>query len=73
LRGRDGEGDLTNIQYKLIWNCHYESPLYDEYSLILNKKTLSPASNLLRYWGLILQLRNFGETIQLITAANNIV
>jgi hypothetical protein len=34
LRGRDGGGDLTNVQYKPIWNCHYESPLYNEYILI---------------------------------------
>jgi hypothetical protein len=25
LRGRVGEGDVTSVQYKLIWNCHYES------------------------------------------------
>jgi hypothetical protein len=25
LGGRDGEGDLTNVQYKLIWNCHNAS------------------------------------------------
>jgi hypothetical protein len=35
LRGKDGEGDLTNVQYKLIWNCHNESPLYNEYVLII--------------------------------------
>jgi hypothetical protein len=34
LRGRDGEGDITNVEYKLIWNCHYESSLYNEYILI---------------------------------------
>jgi hypothetical protein len=33
-RGRDDGGDLTNAQYKPIWNCHNESPLYNEYSLI---------------------------------------
>jgi hypothetical protein len=27
LRGRDNEGDPTNVQYKPIWNCHNESPL----------------------------------------------
>jgi hypothetical protein len=26
LRGRDGGSELTNIQYKPIWNCHNESP-----------------------------------------------
>jgi hypothetical protein len=26
LSGREGEGDLPNVQYKPIWNCHYESP-----------------------------------------------
>jgi hypothetical protein len=26
-RGRDSEwGDLTNVQYKPIWNCQIESP-----------------------------------------------
>jgi hypothetical protein len=25
LRERDGGGDLTNVQYKPIWNCHNES------------------------------------------------
>jgi hypothetical protein len=30
LRGKVGGGDLTNVQYKPIWNCHNESPLdYD--------------------------------------------
>jgi hypothetical protein len=24
--GEDGGNDLTNVQYKLIWNCHNESP-----------------------------------------------
>jgi hypothetical protein len=36
LRGRDGGGDLTNVQYKPIQNCHYESPLYNEYIIIKN-------------------------------------
>jgi hypothetical protein len=26
-RGRDGRGDLTNVQYKPIWNCHSETPV----------------------------------------------
>jgi hypothetical protein len=34
LRGRDSGGDRTNVQYKPIWNCHNESPLYNEYILI---------------------------------------
>jgi hypothetical protein len=34
LMDRDNGGDVTNIQYKPNWNCHYESPLYDEYILI---------------------------------------
>jgi hypothetical protein len=25
LRGGEDEGDLTNVQYKPNWNCHYES------------------------------------------------
>jgi hypothetical protein len=36
LRGRDGGDDLTNVQYKSIWNCHNESPLYNKYILIKN-------------------------------------
>jgi hypothetical protein len=34
LRGRDRGGDLTNVQYKPIWNCHNKSTLYNEYILI---------------------------------------
>jgi hypothetical protein len=30
-RGRDDRGDVTNVQYKSNWNCHYESPLCNEY------------------------------------------
>jgi hypothetical protein len=26
LRGTDNEGNVTNVQYKPNWNCHYESP-----------------------------------------------
>jgi endonuclease I len=35
-RGRDSVGDLTNVQYKLIWNCHSESPSNNEHILIKN-------------------------------------
>jgi hypothetical protein len=35
LRGGGGWADLTNVQCKLIWNCHKESPLYNKYILIL--------------------------------------
>jgi hypothetical protein len=34
LRGRDNGGNVTNIQRKSNWNCHYESTLYNEYILI---------------------------------------
>jgi hypothetical protein len=34
LRGRDDGGDITSIQCKPNWNCHYESPLYNKYILI---------------------------------------
>jgi hypothetical protein len=27
LRERDGGGDLTNVQYKFICNCHNEFPI----------------------------------------------
>jgi hypothetical protein len=40
-KGRDvegGEGDITNVQSKSIWNCHNESPLNYEYILIKMKK-----------------------------------
>jgi hypothetical protein len=33
-RGRDGGGDLTNVQYNPIWNCHSESSLFNENILI---------------------------------------
>jgi hypothetical protein len=26
LRGLNSGGDLTNVQYKPVWNCHNESP-----------------------------------------------
>jgi hypothetical protein len=26
LSGRGNRGDLTNVQYKPIWNCQYEAP-----------------------------------------------
>jgi hypothetical protein len=32
-RGGDGGGDLTNVQYKSVWNCHTSCPLYNEYIL----------------------------------------
>jgi hypothetical protein len=34
LRGRDGGGNVTNVQYKSNQNCHYEFPLHNEYMLI---------------------------------------
>jgi hypothetical protein len=37
-RKRDGRGDLTNVQYKPIGNCHNESPLYNKYILIFKNK-----------------------------------
>jgi hypothetical protein len=33
-----GEGNLTSIQCKPIWNCYNECPLYNEYTLIKMKK-----------------------------------
>jgi hypothetical protein len=44
LSGRDGEGDLTNVQYKSTWNYHNESPLYNKYILI--KKIKKPSLSL---------------------------
>jgi hypothetical protein len=29
-----GEYNLTNLQYKPIWNCHNEFPLHNKYILI---------------------------------------
>jgi hypothetical protein len=37
LRGRDGGGDLTNLQYKSNWNYQNESPLYNEHIIIFKK------------------------------------
>jgi hypothetical protein len=34
IKGERCWGDLTNIQYKPIWNCHNESTLYNRYILI---------------------------------------
>jgi hypothetical protein len=36
LKGRDDGGNVNNVQYKSNWNCHYRSPLYNEYFLIKN-------------------------------------
>jgi hypothetical protein len=36
----DGQGDLTNIQWKPIPNCHNESQLYNEYILIKSEEIL---------------------------------
>jgi hypothetical protein len=30
LRGRDDGGNVTKVQYKSNWNCHYESPPYNK-------------------------------------------
>jgi hypothetical protein len=35
-RGRDSGSDLTNVQYKLIWNYHNEFPLVQQ--IYPNKK-----------------------------------
>jgi hypothetical protein len=34
LRRRDDGGDVTDAEYKLNQNGHYESPLYNEHILI---------------------------------------
>jgi hypothetical protein len=34
LRGRGDGGSENNVQCKSDWNCHYESPPYNEYMLI---------------------------------------
>jgi hypothetical protein len=34
LRGKDNGNNVTNVQYKSNQNCHYESPLHNEYILI---------------------------------------
>jgi hypothetical protein len=44
-RGRDGGDVLTNVQYKPIWNCHNESPLYNEYILMRKEKSILEMSN----------------------------
>jgi hypothetical protein len=36
-QGRENGGDLTNVQYKPIRNCHNEFPQYNEYILIFEK------------------------------------
>jgi hypothetical protein len=36
LRGRDDGVNVTNVQYKSNWNCHYEPPPYHESILIKN-------------------------------------
>jgi hypothetical protein len=34
VKGREGGGDLNNVQYKTIWNCPNGSPLSNKYTLI---------------------------------------
>jgi hypothetical protein len=34
LRGREDGSKVNNVQYKSNWNCHYESPLHNDYILI---------------------------------------
>jgi hypothetical protein len=34
LRWRDEGSNVNNVQYKSNQNCHYKSPLYNEYILI---------------------------------------
>jgi hypothetical protein len=41
LRWRDDGGNINNVQHKSNWNCHYESPLYNEYILIKKKSQTS--------------------------------
>jgi hypothetical protein len=36
--GRNSGGHVINVQYKPIWNCHNEFPLYNEYVLLKNLK-----------------------------------
>jgi hypothetical protein len=36
---------LTNGQWKAIWNCHNESPLYKKYILIKNGKSAAQTIN----------------------------
>jgi hypothetical protein len=38
LKGTDGGDDIINAQSDPIWNCHNESPLYNEYILIKIKE-----------------------------------
>jgi hypothetical protein len=35
-KNQDSGGDLTNVQYKPIWDCHDECPLYNEHILKKN-------------------------------------
>jgi hypothetical protein len=34
LKQRDNGGNVTNVQYKPNYNCHYKSPLHNEYIII---------------------------------------
>jgi hypothetical protein len=48
--GRDGGGDLTNAQKKLIQNCHNAHTLYDEYILILKMCILGRITAQVKSW-----------------------
>jgi hypothetical protein len=42
----DGRGNLTNVQYKAIWNWHNESFLYNEYYANKNERNSFGLSHL---------------------------
>jgi hypothetical protein len=47
--GRDSGSDLTNVQYKLICNCHNESLQYNEYTIIkINEKIIGSDNDVCR-------------------------
>jgi hypothetical protein len=43
LRERDDGGNVKTVKYNSDWNCHFESPLYNEYILIKNWNTKTTA------------------------------
>jgi hypothetical protein len=48
LKGKENGGDLSNVQYKLIWNWHNKFPLHNEYNLIKKEKEKKRRRKLLK-------------------------
>jgi hypothetical protein len=58
LKGRDDRGNVKNVQYKSNQNCHYKSPLYNEYMNIYEYNEYILIKNLLKKNNLVFCVLN---------------